>query len=255
VRLVVKQARSGNWLFGGVGALLATTLVVGFTSLGGLHAAERATAVPTPGVDNSLAPGPLQTAVLSGGCFWGTQGVFEHVKGVRQVLAGYSGGAATTASYASVSTGNTGHAESIRVIFDPAVVSYGEILRVFFSVAHDPTQLNRQGPDEGTQYRSSIFFGDPTQQKIATAYIAQLDQAHVFARPVVTRVDALKGFYPAEGYHQDYLYHNPTQPYIVYNDLPKIENLKKVFPDVYQVKPVLTRDNNVTGEVAASIGK
>jgi peptide-methionine (S)-S-oxide reductase len=255
VRLVVKQARAGNWLFGGVGALLAATVVVGFSSLGGLHAAERATAAPAPAVDNSLAPGPLQTAVLSGGCFWGTQGVFEHVKGVRQVLAGYSGGQASTASYASVSTGSTGHAESIRVIFDPAVVSYGEILRVFFSVAHDPTQLNRQGPDEGTQYRSSIFFGDPTQQKIATAYIAQLDQAHVFPRPVVTRVDPLKGFYPAEGYHQDYLFHNPTQPYIAYNDLPKIANLKRVFPDVYQEKPVLTRDNNVTGEVAASIGK
>ena len=251
----MKQARAGNWLFGGVGAVLATTLVVGFLSLGGLHAAERATAVPAPGVDNSLASGPLQTAVLSGGCFWGTQGVFEHVKGVRQVLAGYSGGAASTASYETVSTGTTGHAESIRVIFDPAVVSYGEILRVFFSVAHDPTQLNRQGPDEGTQYRSSIFFADPMQQKIATAYIAQLDQAHVFARPVVTRVDPLKGFYPAEGYHQDYLVRNPHQPYIVYNDLPKVENLKRVFPDIYLDKPVLTRDNNVTGEVAATIAK
>jgi peptide-methionine (S)-S-oxide reductase len=235
--------------------MLATTLVVGFLSLGGLHAAERATAAPAPAVDNSLASGPLQTAVLSGGCFWGTQGVFEHVKGVRQVLAGYSGGQASTASYATVSTGTTGHAESIRVIFDPAVVSYGEILRVFFSVAHDPTQLNRQGPDEGTQYRSSIFFGDPLQQKIAAAYITQLDQAHVFARPVVTRVDPLKGFYPAEGYHQDYLFHNPHQPYIAYNDMPKIENLKRVFPDVYQEKPVLTRDNNVTGEVAATSGK
>lgn len=251
----MKQARAGNWLFGGVGALLATTLVVGFLSLGGLHAAERATAVPAPGVDNALASGPLQTAVLSGGCFWGTQGVFEHVKGVRQVLAGYSGGAASTASYETVSSGTTGHAESIRVIFDPAVVSYGEILRVFFSVAHDPTQLNRQGPDEGTQYRSSIFFADPTQQKIATAYIAQLDQAHVFSRPVVTRVDPLKGFYPAEGYHQDYLVRNPHQPYIVYNDLPKVENLKRVFPDIYLDQPVLTRDNKVTGEVAATIGK
>jgi peptide-methionine (S)-S-oxide reductase len=252
----VKQTRTGNWLFGGVGAVLATTLVVGFLGLGGLHAAERATVVPAPAVDNSLAAGPLQTAVLSGGCFWGTQGVFEHVKGVRQVLAGYSGGQASTASYETVSTGTTGHAESIRVIFDPAVVSYGEILRVFFSVAHDPTQLNRQGPDEGTQYRSSVFFADPTQQKIATSYIAQLDQAHVFSRPVVTRVDALKGFYPAEGYHQDYLFRNPHQPYIAYNDLPKIENLKRVFPDVYQDKPVLTRDNNVTtGEVAATIGK
>jgi peptide-methionine (S)-S-oxide reductase len=246
----VKLTRGG--VLGGVGAAFAVTVAVGFLSLGGLHAAERATVVPAPAVDNPQASGPLQTAVLSGGCFWGTQGVFEHVKGVRQVLAGYSGGQASTASYETVSGGNTGHAESIRVIFDPAQVSYGEILRVFFSVAHDPTQLNRQGPDEGTQYRSSIFYADPTQQNIATAYIAQLQQAHVFSRPVVTKVDPLKGFYPAEGYHQDYLFHNPHQPYIVYNDLPKIENLKRVFPDIYQDRPVLTNDK-VAGEVAATI--
>ena len=251
----MKHTRGGNWLFGGIGALLAGTLAAGLLGLGGLHAAERATPVPAPTLDNPVAQGPLQTAVLSGGCFWGTQGVFEHVKGVRQVLAGYSGGQASTASYEIVSTGTTGHAESIRVIFDPAVVSYGEILRVFFSVAHDPTQLNRQGPDSGTQYRSSIFYADPTQQKIATAYIAELDQAHVFSRPVVTRVDPLKGFYPAEGYHQDYLVHNPHQPYIVYNDLPKIENLKRVFPNIYQDQPVLASDNKVAGEVAATLVK
>jgi peptide-methionine (S)-S-oxide reductase len=251
----VKHTRGGNWLFGGIGALLVGTLAAGFLGLGGLHAQERATPVPAATLDNPVAQGPLQTAVLSGGCFWGTQGVFEHVKGVRQVLAGYSGGQSSTASYEIVSTGTTGHAESIRVIFDPAVVSYGEILRVFFSVAHDPTQLNRQGPDSGTQYRSSIFYADPTQQKIATAYIAQLDQAHVFSRPVVTRVDPLKGFYPAEGYHQDYLVHNPHQPYIVYNDLPKIENLKRVFPDIYLSQPVLASDHKVAGEVAATLGK
>src|ERR1700722_4366077 len=196
--------------------MLATTLVVGFLSLGGLHAAERATAVPAPGVDNSLASGPLQTAVLSGGCFWGTQGVFEHVKGVRQVLAGYSGGQASTASYETVSTGRPGHAESIRVVFDPAEISYGEILRVFFSVAHDPTELNRQGPAEGARYPSAILYAVSTPQKVATDYIAQLERAHVISPPVVTRVDPLKGFYPAEPYHQDYLYLNPSQPYIAY---------------------------------------
>jgi peptide-methionine (S)-S-oxide reductase len=239
----VKFSKIGDWLLGLSGAALAVTFAVSLLQLGRLHAEERATAVPAPVFDNNLVAGPLQTAVLAGGCFWGTQGVFEHVKGVRQVLAGYAGGKATTASYETVSTGTTGHAESIRIIFDPAEVSYGQILRVFFSVAHDPTLLNRQGPDEGTQYRSEIFFGDPAQQKIAQDYIAQLQQAQVFKRPVVTRVDPLQGFYPAEGYHQDYLFRNPHQPYIVYNDLPKIENLKKVFPDIYLDKPVLARDN------------
>jgi peptide-methionine (S)-S-oxide reductase len=246
----VKLKRSR--MFGGVGALFAVTCVVGFLSLGGLPVAQGATVIPGPAFDNPQAAGPLQTAVLSGGCFWGTQAVFEHVKGVRRVLAGYSGGAASTARYETVSTGSTGHAESIQVTFDPAEVSYGEILRVFFSVAHDPTELDRQGPDEGTQYRSSIFYADATQQKIATDYIGQLQQAHIFKRPVVTRVDPLKGFYPAEGYHQDYLVHNPHQPYIVYNDLPKIENLKRVFPEIYRDQPVLTRDKG-SGEVAATI--
>ena len=185
------------------------------------------------------APGTLQTAVLSGGCFWGTQGVFEHVKGVRQVLAGYSGGEKATADYGKVSTGTTGHAESIQITFDPAVVSYADILQVFFSVAHDPTELNRQGPDMGTQYRSEIFFADVLQQKTALAYIAQLEQAHVFHGPIVTRVDALKGFYPAEAYHQDFLVKNPRYPYIVFNDLPKIANLKRAFPQIYVDAPVL----------------
>jgi peptide-methionine (S)-S-oxide reductase len=183
--------------------------------------------------------GSLQTAVLAGGCFWGTQGVFEHVKGVRRVLAGYSGGAKATADYEMVSTGTTGHAESIQITFDPALVSYADILRVFFSVAHDPTELNRQGPDTGTQYRSEIFFADESQQKIALAYIAQLQQAHVFSHPIVTRVDPLKGFFPAEGYHQDFLVRNPRYPYIVYNDLPKIANLKRELPDIYVDQPVL----------------
>jgi peptide-methionine (S)-S-oxide reductase len=187
----------------------------------------------------SPPPGPLQSAVLSGGCFWGMQGVFEHVKGVRQVVAGYSGGAKATAHYEMVGTGTTGHAESIQITFDPAIVSYADILQVFFSVAHDPTELNRQGPDTGTQYRSEIFYADESQQKIASAYIAQLEQAHVFKHPIVTRVDPLKGFYPAEGYHQDFLVRNPTYPYIVYEDLPKIANLKRELPQIYVDQPVL----------------
>jgi peptide-methionine (S)-S-oxide reductase len=200
---------------------------------GSARAAEAPTTVSASGSDS------LQTAVLAGGCFWGTQGVFEHVKGVRQVLAGYAGGEKSTAEYGTVSTGTTGHAESIQITFDPAVVSYADILQIFFSVAHDPTELNRQGPDTGTQYRSEIFFADQTQQKTALAYIAQLDQAHVFGHPIVTRVDPLKGFYPAEGYHQDFLVRNPRYPYIVYNDLPKIANLKRELPQFYVDQPAL----------------
>jgi peptide-methionine (S)-S-oxide reductase len=205
----------------------------------GARAADGAVAVPVAALDNPKAAGPLQTAVLSGGCFWGVQGVFEHVKGVQKVLSGYSGGKKDTAQYETVSSGSTGHAESVQITFDPKMVSYGELLRVYFSVAHNPTELNRQGPDSGTQYRSSIFYGDATQQKIALAYIAQLGQAHVFSRPVVTRVDPLSGFYPAEDYHQDYLYHNPNQPYIAINDLPKIANLKQLLPEMYVNRPVL----------------
>lgn len=235
------KTRSGEWLFGALAGLLVLGFAAFFSSAGGrLHAAEKPTAVPVPALDNPLAPGGLQTAVLAGGCFWGTQGVFEHVKGVHKVLAGYSGGSKSNAHYEKVSTGTTGHAESIQVQFDPAKISYGEILRVFFSVAHDPTELNRQGPDTGTQYRSEIFFADPTQEKIARAYIAQLQQARVFNRPIVTRVDPLEGFYPAEDYHQDYLVHNPNSTYILFNDLPKIENLKRVLPDMYRTDPVLT---------------
>src|ERR1700729_3469842 len=178
---------------------------------GSAGAAEAPTTVAVSG------SGALQTAVLAGGCFWGTQGVFEHVKGVRQVLAGYAGGEKSTATYGSVGSGTTGHAESIQITFDPAVVSYADILQIFFSVAHDPTELNRQGPDTGTQYRSEIFFADQTQQKAALAYIAQLDQAHVFRHPIVTRVDPLKGFYPAEGYHQAVNDRNPHYPHIVQN--------------------------------------
>ena len=181
----------------------------------------------------------LQTAVLAGGCFWGTQGVFEHVKGVRKVVAGYAGGDRSTAQYGTVSTGTTGDAESIQITYDPAIVSYADLLQIFFSVAHDPTELNRQGPDSGTQYRSEIFFADETQQKTALAYIAQLNQAHVFGRPIATRVDPLTGFYPAESYHQDFLVRNPSYSYIVINDLPKVANLKREFPQRYVDEPVL----------------
>jgi peptide-methionine (S)-S-oxide reductase len=220
-----------------------TVAVLTWCTLGPVQAAEGAVLVPPPTLDNPKATGALQSAVLSGGCFWGVQGVFEHVRGVRKVVAGYAGGDKSTAEYRTVSSGNTGHAESVQITFDPAQVSYGELLRVFFSVVHDPTQLNRQGPDSGTQYRSEIFYLDDLQMKIATAYIAQLNGAKAFPQPIVTRVDAFKGFYPAEAYHQDFLIHNPNYPYIVYNDLPKIQNLRRVLPDDFQADPVTVSDS------------
>ncbi len=201
---------------------------------------EAAATLPAPAIDNPRAAGPLQTAVLAGGCFWGVQGVFQHTKGVKQALSGYSGGEKSTAEYEKVGSGRTGHAESVQIVFDPSEISYGGILRIYFSVAHDPTELNRQGPDAGTQYRSAIFYADASQQRIAQAYISQLEKVRAFSRPIVTRVDPLKGFYPAEAYHQDFLVHNPTYPYIVINDLPKVANLKRLFPDQYREKPVLT---------------
>ena len=207
-------------------------------------AAEAPVNVPAPALDNPKQQGALQTAVLSGGCFWGVQGVYEHVKGVQKVVSGYAGGDRSTAQYEKVGTGTTGHAESVQITFDPAKVSYGELLQIFFSVAHDPTELNRQGPDTGTQYRSAIVYSDDTQKNIANAYIAQLTRAAVFHGPIVTKVDRLKGFYPAEGYHQDYLALNPTNPYIAFNDLPKIENLKRLFPDYYSDRPVLLAQSN-----------
>jgi peptide-methionine (S)-S-oxide reductase len=207
--------------------------------LGSSAAAEQAVAIPAPAVDSPKAAGALQTAVLAGGCFWGVQGVYEHLNGVRRVVAGYSGGQRSTARYEIVGQGDSGHAESVQITYDPQEVTYGEILQVFFSVVHDPTQLNRQGPDTGPQYRSVIFYADESQKKIAAAYVAQLDKAGVFHAPIVTHVDALRGFYEAEGYHQDYLLHNPNNPYIAYNDLPKIRELQKLFPDRYRDSPVL----------------
>ena len=204
-----------------------------------LFGAEAPVIIAPPAVDNPKASGPVETAVLAGGCFWGVQGVFEHVRGVHKVIAGYAGGERSTAEYDRVGTGSTGHAESVKIIFDPANISYGQILQIAFSVVLDPTQLNRQGPDVGTQYRSVIFYANDDQKRIAQAYIAQLDQAHVFARPIVTQVDPLKGFYEAEGYHQDYLINNPTNLYVQTYDVPKVENLKRTFPELYRGQPVL----------------
>jgi peptide-methionine (S)-S-oxide reductase len=202
------------------------------------RAVEEAHLVPPPVVD-APTNGGKQVAVVAGGCFWGVQGVFQHVKGVSSAVSGYDGGEAATAHYELTSRGDTGHAESVRITFDPAEISYGHILQIFFSVAHDPTELNRQGPDEGTQYRSAIFPVDEEQAKVATAYIAQLDAAHAYGAPIVTKIESGRTFYPAEEYHQDYLFQNPTQPYIVFNDLPKIENLKRLFPAAYRDRPAL----------------
>jgi peptide-methionine (S)-S-oxide reductase len=187
------------------------------------------------GVFSSVNAAPAeQTAVFAGGCFWGVDAVFKHVKGVTHVESGYAGGNAATAHYEMVSEGNTGHAESVRVRFDPARISYQQLLQIFFSVAHDPTQLNRQGPDTGTQYRSAIFYTSAEQQKIAQSYIQQLTAAHKFSAPIVTQVVPLQQFYPAEDYHQNYLALHPYQPYIVFNDMPKLEQLRKQFPALYQ---------------------
>ena len=216
---------------------LSSALLLVGTSLACNSANASATTIPNPVLDAPLASAKgEQTAVLAGGCFWGVEAVFEHVKGVIKVTSGYSGGSADTAQYATVSTGETGHAESVRIIYDPSKISYGQLLKVFFSVAHDPTELNRQGPDSGTQYRSAIFFGNEEQQRIAEAYIDQLNKARVFGAPIVTKVTALQSFYEAEGYHQDYLAHHPDEPYIIVNDLPKVENLRKHFPDLYKAQ-------------------
>ncbi|MFZ0799230.1 MAG: peptide-methionine (S)-S-oxide reductase MsrA [Terriglobales bacterium] len=210
-------------------------------TLGGViacNAGDRPAAnIPSPAVDAALAAVKSeQTAVVAGGCFWGIQAVFQHVKGVISATSGYSGGAASTAEYELVSNGDTGHAESVKITYDPSQITYGQLLRVFFSVAHDPTQLNRQGPDTGTQYRSSIFYASDEQKRIAEAYIAQLEKAKVFTRPIVTQVVPLKAFYPAEAYHQDYATHHPDNPYIVYNDAPKVAHLRQDFPDLYTGK-------------------
>jgi len=224
----------------GLLAMLAAT-VIGLAPAG--FAAETMV-IPAPAMDSPKAASPPQTAVIAGGCFWGVQGVYQRVRGVRRAVSGYAGGAKETAEYEKVSRGSTGHAESVEISFDPKEISFGEILQIFFSVVHDPTQLNRQGPDVGTQYRSAIFYADESQRSVAQAYIAQLDKAKVFRRPIVTTVDALKGFYAAEAYHQDFLINNPRYPYIVVHDLPKLEALKQVFPARYRDQPVTVKSAN-----------
>jgi peptide-methionine (S)-S-oxide reductase len=217
------------------GTLIA--LALGFA---GSASAETAKLVPPPAQDPASAG--TQTLVVSGGCFWGVQGVFEHVKGVESAVSGYAGGAADTAQYETVSSGRTGHAESVEITYDPRVVSTGQLLRIFFSVAHDPTQRGGQGPDTGTQYRSAIFTTSDDQMALAKSYIEQLDHSGAFSRPIATEVKPLKGFYPAEAYHQDFLALHPSYPYIVYNDMPKVENLKRLFPSLYSDKPRLVGD-------------
>ena len=211
-------------------------------------AAETAVQIPPPAVDLKAEGAGPQKVVFAGGCFWGVQGVFQHVKGVQRAVSGYTGGVANTAHYEVVSGGRTGHAESVEVTYDPQQVSYGALLQIYFSVAHDPTQLNRQGPDSGTQYRSEVFTTTAEQTKATQAYIAQLDAAHVYTRPIVTRVESNPGFYPAETYHQDYLTENPNQLYILLNDMPKLEQLKKLFPQRYRVEPVLVKTSSSKGK-------
>jgi peptide-methionine (S)-S-oxide reductase len=213
--------------------ILSAAIFMILTTLACRAATPAVTALPNANLDPKPNVAGTQTAVFAGGCFWGIQAVFQHVKGVVSSTSGYSGGKAATAHYEMVSDGDTGHAESVRVTFDPAQVSYGQLLKVFFSVAHDPTELNRQGPDTGTQYRSAIFYANEEQKRIAQAYIEQLTKAKVFSRPIVTQVVPLDKFYEAEGYHQDYLKNHPDEPYIVYNDIPKVENLRKQFPELY----------------------
>jgi peptide-methionine (S)-S-oxide reductase len=220
--------------------VLVVALGLGVAFADAAWAAEKAVVIPAPAVDNPKLSASPQTAVIAAGCFWGVQGVYQHVRGVQRALSGYSGGTKATADYEAVSRGSTGHAESVEIRFDPKEISYGEILQIYFSVVHDPTQLNRQGPDTGPQYRSNIFYADESQKRIAEAYIAQLNNAKLFSRSIVTRVDALNGFYPAEAYHQDFLLKNPTYPYIVIHDLPKIGQVKKVFPARYREQAVTT---------------
>lgn len=216
----------------------ALILMVSLAGVVACNAGERsAVSIPNPAVDEALATSKSQqTAVIAGGCFWGVQAVFQHVKGVISATSGYSGGEAKTAEYELVSSGDTGHAESVKVTYDPSQITYGELLRVFFSVAHDPTELNRQGPDSGTQYRSVIFYGNDEQKRIADAYIVQLEKAKIFSGPIVTQVVALKGFYPAESYHQDYAARHPNNPYIAFNDAPKVAHLRQQFPELYTGK-------------------
>jgi peptide-methionine (S)-S-oxide reductase len=224
---------------GAAGLIASVLLLVALALRSVSTAAQEGIAIPAPAIDLPPSQATSEVMVIAGGCFWGVQGVFQHVKGVSNALSGYAGGAKNTAIYEITNSGTTGHAESVQVTYDPRQITYGQLLQIFFSVAHDPTQLNRQGPDTGTQYLSTIFAATAAQADIAKAYIAQLNQARVFRRPIVTTIEVGREFYPAETYHQDFLVRNPTYPYIVYNDLPKLENLKRLFPGRYRAEPVL----------------
>jgi peptide-methionine (S)-S-oxide reductase len=217
----------------GLLAAAAVLLPAGRTS------AETAQVLPAPALDEPAGKTATETAVFAGGCFWGIQGVFEHVKGVTRAVSGYAGGQVANPGYELVSSGVTGHAESVSVTFDPSQISYGTLLQIFFSVALDPTQVDRQGPDRGTQYRSALFVGSPEQERVAHAYISQLEAAHSFSRPIATQIKQSEAFYPAEGYHQDYLEHHPDAPYIAYNDMPKVQNLQTLFPSHWRGDAVL----------------
>jgi peptide-methionine (S)-S-oxide reductase len=223
----------------GFAALLAAGLAAVAWSTISPSTAEEARRAPPPTVDEQASGSPQEFAVLAGGCFWGVQGVFQHVDGVASAVSGYAGGAASTAHYEMTSRGDTGHAESVRIAFDPRKITYGKILQIYFSVAHDPTEINRQGPDDGTQYRSAIFPTSEAQARVAKDYIGELNAAHAFSSPIVTTIEPGKTFYPAEAYHQDFLARNPTYPYILFNDLPKVEALKRLFPEAYRAEPTL----------------
>lgn len=227
---------------------ITTTLAVGsaimLASLS-VASAQEGIALPAPAADVSASTAATETAVFAGGCFWGVQGVFQHVSGVKNAVSGYAGGARQTANYEAVGSGKTGHAEAVKVTYDPKQVTYGHLLQIYFSVAHDPTELNRQGPDIGTQYRSAIFPANEDQGRVAKAYIAQLNKARLYDAAIVTTIEPGHAFYPAEAYHQDFLTNNPTYPYIVYNDLPKLENLRKLFARDFREKPVLVAENGI----------
>jgi peptide-methionine (S)-S-oxide reductase len=228
--------------------ILATALLLAASVMlsAGAAGAQEGLEIPAPALDETASNAKTEVAVLAGGCFWGVQGVFQHVVGVSNAVSGYAGGEAQTAQYEMVGSGATGHAEAVKITFDPSQISYGRILQIYFSVAHDPTQLNRQGPDVGTQYRSAVFPVNDEQAKVARAYIAELDQAKVYHAAIVTRIEPGQGFYPAEAYHQDFLTLNPTYPYIVYNDLPKIANLKRIFPRHYRDDPLLVSETGLS---------
>jgi peptide-methionine (S)-S-oxide reductase len=236
---LVRLSRGRSRMLQSLGAAALVVALAGLAWHGSVAAGEQATIVPAPALDAPTPVGDgLQKAVLAGGCFWGIQAVYQHAKGVRQVISGYTGGAKAAPTYEEVSSGATGHAEAVQITFDPREISYGKILQIYFSVAHDPTQLNRQGPDVGTQYRSAVFFADDTQKRVADAYIAQLDGAKAFKQAIVTKVAPLTQFFPAEAYHQDYALNHPNQPYIAYYDLPKVNNFKHLFTETYREAPV-----------------